>query len=174
MTFAKAKLQVLNFWIALMTQCQEHADTGRADTYDGLTDIAGAGSLHQYIIRKSGKNKDGTGSGSLIFVELENYAAICKKFGGSAGDKALLLLAHNLQGRLCDKEEFFRADGGVFVLLLEGTGVFEAADRAQSIIRELNRLSLAYNEEEIKLYTSLGVKSFGESNMPEEFSSIAR
>jgi len=141
-----------------MTNSRKHSEI----CIDDLTGLPGGPGLSSSI----------TG-GVLVFIELENYAAICRRHGNKAGNTSLLLLARSLQDQLCDKEEVFRISGGVFVLLLEGAGLYEAASRGQSVVKRLNRISWVCNEEEISLYTSIFIKPFGANDPPDKCIEIA-
>ncbi len=140
--------------------------TQSAGAIDDLTGLPGREALLQSMGEEA---EQGCSGGVFVVIELDNLAGICRRLGTGAGNLALKLLAQSLQGQMRDKERVFRTDGGIFVLMLGGVDPVIAAGRAQSIVKQLNRLTFIYEEEEVSIFTSLCLKPYGGGQKSENF-----
>jgi diguanylate cyclase (GGDEF)-like protein len=109
----------------------------------------------------------GTGE-ALIFIELDNYWTICENYGCETARRAIRLLARCLQDHICAPDILARYESEVFAIFLGNENRDEAVRRAQLMSWQLNRLSIAYESEEIDINTSLCMKAYDEKSLLEE------
>jgi diguanylate cyclase (GGDEF)-like protein len=98
--------------------------------------------------------------GLLILIDLDNFKMINDKYGHLVGDAALRLVAQTLQCEIRTMDVASRLGGDEFVLLLSNTSKADASARAQTIADRLNRLSLVWEGEEIRIGASFGLEAY--------------
>jgi len=98
--------------------------------------------------------------GLLVMFSLENLGRIRKKHGGVAADSAVKLIARALESEIRTCDHAARLLDDEFVLLFTDTNMDKSLLRLQNMALRLNKLSLLWNGEDIRLNLSLGLKSF--------------
>jgi diguanylate cyclase (GGDEF)-like protein len=76
---------------------------------------------------------------SLLFIDLDDFGAINKRYGHLIGDEALKLVSREIRRTVRHSDVVSRWGGEEFVILLPGTGAEEAyliAERIRSIVQQ--------------------------------------
>jgi diguanylate cyclase (GGDEF)-like protein len=76
---------------------------------------------------------------SLLFIDLDDFGNINKRYGHLVGDEALKLVSRQIRRTVRHSDVVSRWGGEEFVILLPGTGVQEAymiAERIRSIVQQ--------------------------------------
>jgi diguanylate cyclase (GGDEF)-like protein len=71
---------------------------------------------------------------SIVFVDLDDFGLINKKYGDHNGDIALKTVASTISAFIRKEDRLYRKGGDEFVLILEGAGVYAAN---QTVARDL-------------------------------------
>jgi diguanylate cyclase (GGDEF)-like protein len=100
---------------------------------------------------------------SVILVDLDHFKRVNDAWGHDAGDRVLQATADLLLGHIRGSDIAVRYGGEEFALLLPGTGVAVAEERAEQLRRELEALEIAYNGGRIRITLSAGVAEAGTS-----------
>ena len=98
--------------------------------------------------------------GLLVMFNLENLQKIRSVHGMQAADQAVKLISNALESEIRDMDLAARTDDDEFILLFTDTTMSQALSRLQNMALRLNRLSLIWNDSEIRLSLSLGLKSY--------------
>jgi diguanylate cyclase (GGDEF)-like protein len=106
-------------------------------------------------------------------IDLDNFKTINDSFGHQAGDACLRLVGQALQSEVRAMDIAARLGGDEFVLLLVNTTKEDAAARVQDIAARLNRLSLAWDGDEIRVGASFGLESYKAGDVCEKIFSAA-
>ena len=118
----------------------------------------------RYIIEALKKEKafaDRTGEKfSLALIDIDNFKAINDRYGHDVGDKALELIAYEIQNSVREADIVGRWGGDEFIVILRNTDINGAKKVAQRIIDNVRRLKI----DSLKLSISLGLAQYkGES-----------
>ena len=96
---------------------------------------------------------------SLLIGSIDNYDAIVRQHGRTAGDEALLEVAGVFLCESRDVDLAGRGEEGRFLLLMPNTPVEGARAAAQRIEASLNERRLQLGSDEVELVISLGLAS---------------
>ena len=105
------------------------------------------------------RRKKSTG-GVLVMIDLDSFKAINDKWGHQAGDACLKLVGQTLSHDLRDMDCAARLGGDEFILLMCDSNCEAISGRIQQLIARLNNLSLIWNDDEIQIRASVGMKQF--------------
>lgn len=131
-------------------------------TTDELTGVTNRrGVLNEFERELDRVNRDVSQGGLFIMIDLDNFKMINDTYGHEAGDAALKLVGKTLSTDSRTMDVVGRMGGDEFVLLFVNTTRKNALERAQFLIQKLNNLSFIWNEEEILIRASLGLKEYG-------------
>lgn len=135
---------------------------------DELTGLYNRRGLYNAFLREVARARRGQIDGGLvIFVDVDNLAAVNEKYSAQAGECCLKFLARIIATETRAMDTAARLDNGEFVLLFSGTAADEALERAQKLALRLNNLSLIRRGREIQISTSIGLRAFGLHDRPE-------
>ena len=94
---------------------------------------------------------------SLIFIDIDHFKVINDTYGHDCGDHALKAVANCIKESIRASDIAYRYGGEEFVVLLSDTDAHGAELLAERIRGSIERHSLAYGMELIKLTASLGI-----------------
>jgi len=133
---------------------------GSSET-DPLTGLLNRKGFSRALLREVARTNRGYNEGGLmVMFSLENFAKIHSTHGEKAAEHAVTLIANALESEMRDMDLAARTADDEFILLFTDTTMDIALGRLQNMALRLNRLSLVWNEEEIRLNLSLGLKSY--------------
>ena len=128
---------------------------------DLLTGLLNRNGFSKALIREIARTNRGYNDGGLIVIfNFENLKHIQDHEGHKAANTALKLISRALESEIREMDVAARIDDDEFVLLFAETTMSEALSRLQAMALRLNRLSLIWSGEEIRISLSLGLKSF--------------
>ena len=96
---------------------------------------------------------------SVIFFDIDHFKDINDDFGHDCGDIALASAASCIKDMLRGSDVVFRYGGEEFVILLSDTSIDGAKILAERIRKSIEKHSIAYGMQIIKLTASLGVST---------------
>lgn len=111
-----------------------------------------------------GYNQDGL----LLLIELENRDFILDRYGSTAFETCLRLMAQTLKQESRDMDITAHLDGGAFVMILLNAPMDKAVERAQILVARLNKLALIWQNHEIEINASMGLRVYGAGDKPED------
>lgn len=106
---------------------------------------------------------------SLIFFDIDHFKSINDKYGHDCGDITLASSAKRIKESLRDSDIVFRYGGEEFVILLSDTDDKGAELLAERIRESIERHTIAYGMEAIKVTASLGVSTLRDDDALESF-----
>jgi diguanylate cyclase len=134
-----------------------------------LTGLLNRRGFTKAFVKEVARTNRGFNEGGLIVIfNLENLANIESAHGKDAGETALKLIARALETEIREMDHAARIQHDEFVLLFAETSMEKALTRLQVMALRLNKLSLIWNNEEIHLSLSLGLKSFKRGERAEQ------
>lgn len=104
--------------------------------------------------------------GLLVLIDIDNYPTIEKQFGRAALGNCLRLIGRTLSHEVRTMDAAARLSNDEFVLLLADTKKQDAVSRAQKLAWNLNRLSFVWEGNEIRLHTSVSLKTYQAGDTP--------
>jgi diguanylate cyclase (GGDEF)-like protein len=96
---------------------------------------------------------------SMIFLDIDHFKHINDQYGHDCGDFTLASVAKRIKENLRGSDMLFRIGGEEFVILLSGTDISGAELLAERIRTSIERHSLVFDMEIIKVTVSMGVSS---------------
>jgi len=118
-------------------------------------------------------NRGQSKGGLLIMIDLDNFKSINDTYGHQAGDAALKLVGAFLAGEIREMDLAARLGGDEFILLFPNTNQEKAMRRAQMMGVRLNNLSMIWQNTEIQIGASLGLKDYSHGDTIESIISHA-
>ena len=94
-----------------------------------------------------------------LLIDLDHFKALNDTHGHLAGDEVLRQFANVLQGSLRQSDILCRWGGEEFIVLLRETEGRQALDVAEKIRRRSEQLTFSYDEQPLRLTTSIGLSS---------------
>lgn len=95
--------------------------------------------------------------GALLFFDLDEFKYINDNFGHRAGDAMLIRVAAEVGALVRRNEIFARLGGDEFAVLLPDADEPEATQLAERIIRAVSQIPFRFEQQNLRLTTSLGV-----------------
>jgi len=92
-----------------------------------------------------------------LLIDLDHFKALNDTHGHLAGDEVLRQFANVLQGSLRQSDILCRWGGEEFIVLLRETAGRQALDVAEKIRRRSEQLTFSYDEQPLRLTTSIGL-----------------
>jgi diguanylate cyclase (GGDEF)-like protein/PAS domain S-box-containing protein len=135
--------------------------------HDDLTGLPNRHTLHSRLgaaieaAHLSGKE------GALLFCDLNRFKAVNDRYGHSAGDRVLIVIAQRLAGASRRGDTVARLGGDEFVILAEDTSPQKAAALAERLRRAVES-PVVIDQVLVRLTISIGVAHFGDSRDPRE------
>lgn len=145
-------------------------DASLTDTLTGLKNKHG---FYEYFLKEVDRTNRGLSVGGiLILIDLDNFKAIDKKHGEFASSKAVKILGEALKTQIRTMDVAARIADDEFILMFANARREDILERAQNLIRLLNRLTLEWNTHNIPLRISLGIKDYKQGDTAEKIFKI--
>ncbi len=168
--FISGTQDIFDVLARIMTQAAEETITAHNERLKRLEDFSGRDSLTG-LLNKRGftktfakevarTNRDLNQGGLLVIFNLENFETITQKYGEKAGIMALQLVTKALSLEIREMDSAARINDNEFVLLFAETSMEKALERLQRMALNLNKLSMIWAHQEIRLNLSLGLKTY--------------
>ncbi|MBN1607520.1 MAG: diguanylate cyclase [Polyangiaceae bacterium] len=93
---------------------------------------------------------------ALIMFDLDHFKRVNDTYGHLAGDRVLVALVQKVSGQIRGEDLLARFGGEEFVILLRTTDLFQAANVAERIRQSVERMSIEYEGQRIRVTVSLG------------------
>ena len=103
---------------------------------------------------------------SLMIVDIDNFKHINDKYGHRAGDKALRIIANQLQKMTRETDLIARYGGDEFVLLLPETTSKGAMRIAEKLLDTIESCAFHFREKKVTITISCGISEFREGDTP--------
>lgn len=138
-------------------------------TTDDLTGLHNRRMLHEVDKKISERrNPENIDKLTLLFIDLDDFGKLNKKFGDDMGDEALRLLGQTIRKNIRDDDIAIRKGGDEFVIILMGSTP-EAAN--ETVVKRLQlmldgELSLEIGDLVIPIKGSIGVFPYNPSISP--------
>ncbi len=136
---------------------------------DPLTKTHNRTSFNDSIKREMSLATRNTKNLSLIFFDIDHFKTINDTYGHDCGDTTLAFGAKWIKESLRDSDIVFRYGGEEFVILLSDTDAIGAELLAERIRSSIERHTIAYGMETIKITASLGVSTLRADDSIESF-----
>ena len=153
---------------------QANQDLERLASTDSLTDAANRRALMARAEQEVARAERHQLPLSLILLDLDHFKAINDRYGHPIGDGVLRAFVERVQAVLRPSDLLGRLGGEEFAILLPETGVEEAGEVAERLLRSVTEPSLEIEGKSIPLTLSAGVVEFpaqtGDSVISETFS----
>ena len=104
---------------------------------------------------------------SLAVFDIDYFKQVNDRFGHSAGDKALKLVAGILDERLRETDYLFRTGGEEFVVLLPRTGLEQAAGVVESLRVAVGQSEFHHDDQPVPITLSAGVTAVRDEDSAE-------
>jgi diguanylate cyclase (GGDEF)-like protein len=130
-------------------------------TTDELTKLCNRRGFFEAFKREIDRTARGQSEGGvLVLIDLDNFKSINDTYGHQAGDAALKLVAEFLRNEVRDMDVAARLGGDEFIAIFPNASKEKAMRRAQMMGLRLNNLSLIWQNTEIHIGASLGLKDY--------------
>ena len=136
---------------------------------DHITGLLNRRGFTKALVREvSRTNRDLSQGGLLVIFSFENLENMLLQHGEKAAHRALKLIAQTIENEIRPIDWAGRINEEEFVLLFPHTSMEAALNRLQNMALRLNKLSLIWGGEEIRISLSLGLKSYEKGESPED------
>ncbi|OCA92134.1 diguanylate cyclase [Bacillus wudalianchiensis] len=125
--------------------------------YDFLTGLPNLRFFNKTALELANSNDKETMA--FLFLDLDRFKFINDLLGHSAGDAILRAVTNRISSLLKEGEMMSRIGGDEFILLLPNTSCKEANDRAQTILKELEK-PFIYEGNELFITSSIGISMY--------------
>jgi diguanylate cyclase (GGDEF)-like protein len=144
----------------LHAMVKRHQDSMEAlatlDTLTGLPNRRSFDLLAGQALQEA--QRDNTSLVALL-IDLDHFKVLNDTHGHLAGDEVLRQFANVLQGSLRQSDILCRWGGEEFIVLLREADGRQAFDVAEKIRRRTEQLTFSYNDQPLRLTTSIGLSS---------------
>jgi len=93
-------------------------------------------------------------------IDIDHFKDLNDRFGHQTGDRALQVLGELLRAGTRAEDVACRYGGEEFVVVLVGTSLAEASQRAEQWRREFERLHVDHDGESVRATLSVGVAAY--------------
>ena len=125
--------------------------------YDSLTGVHSRLAYDEHIGQELARWKRYGSSFSYAILDIDHFKNINDKYGHSAGDKALKIIAKMMLEQIRKSDFIFRIGGEEFVLLLTNTEVSKAEVLVEKVRKAINNSAFHFNQQEVALSLSAGI-----------------
>lgn len=133
---------------------------------DTLTGIPNRYAYEERLNQEYGRWKRYRKSLSLMIVDIDNFKYINDKYGHRAGDKALRIIANQLQKMTRKTDLIARYGGDEFVLLLPETTAEGAMRIAEKLLDTIENCAFHFREKKVTITISCGISEFSKGDTP--------
>lgn len=181
--------RILGTAMALLNQAQSELDQNRRQikllkkqiakleetaTTDMLTGLKNRRGFEQAFDAELDRvRRENSMGGILLIIDMDNFKGINDTHGHAAGDACLKLVGQVLRHDIRDMDTAARLGGDEFVILMADTSADAMLGRIQSLIWKLNNLSIIWNEAEVRISASIGMKPYDKNGSAAEIFSAA-
>lgn len=145
--------------IALKKYGTERQITGRAN-YDALTGLPNEYLFHDRLSHALSRAHRYQHSVGLLYIDLDDFGAVNKKFNQEGGDEILRQAANRLKGCIRETDTAARKGGDEFVIILQDiAGKKDAELVAKKVIRSVNR-PIRVADSECIIGVSIGISMY--------------
>ncbi len=96
----------------------------------------------------------------LMFFDLDEFKYVNDTFGHGAGDSMLIRVAQAISGHVRRNETLYRLGGDEFALLVPELDEQSLAPLAERLVESVGRITVAYEGQNLRMGTSVGVALF--------------
>lgn len=126
--------------------------------HDPLTQLANRRGMREYLDYEYKRSKRSKTDMSLLLCDIDHFKKVNDTYGHDAGDYVLEQLAQMFTGSLRGQDKISRWGGEEFLFLLPETNGFEAYTLAEKIRKSVDSATFKFNQTEIKITVSIGLK----------------
>lgn len=94
---------------------------------------------------------------TIFMIDIDHFKLVNDTFGHIAGDRALQVMATQLQESIREDDKIGRYGGEEFVVLLPGTSEISATKLADRLLSIVRKLEIPFDGKIIKITVSLGI-----------------
>ncbi len=124
---------------------------------DSLTELKNRAGISEFLIRQAKKYYSINQALSLIMIDIDHFKKINDEFGHDRGDRALKLIAKNLEDNIRETDGIGRWGGEEFMLVCPDTNLNSAVQLAEKLRQQIKSLKFS---EDFRISCSFGVASF--------------
>ncbi|MFC3033790.1 diguanylate cyclase [Pseudoalteromonas fenneropenaei] len=103
---------------------------------------------------------------TLVVVDVDHFKSINDKYGHSAGDKTLQVIARALKKSIRKTDFIARYGGEEFVILMPGMPIKDASGPLEKLRKTIKSIPFKFKDEEVVITISLGATQFKEGDTP--------
>lgn len=138
---------------------RHQASTEALATLDSLTGLPNRRSFDLLAAQALHEAQRDSGPLVALLIDLDHFKALNDTHGHLAGDEVLRQFANVLQGSLRQSDILCRWGGEEFIVLLREAEGRQAIEVAEKIRRRTEQLTFSYEEQPLRLTTSIGLSS---------------
>lgn len=143
-------------------------------TVDELTGLLNRRGFLKVFAREINRiERRGEQGGLLVLIDLENYAALEKRYDKRAAHKAMFLTGKLLAKEIRDMDAVARTDKDEFILMLTDTTPDAAMERIQRLALRLNSLQFEAQGQEVNIHASISLKAYKSGDTLSKLAGIA-
>ena len=135
---------------------------------DELTGLGNRRAFEDFMRRTLAAARRYDETGLTVFLDLDGFKAINDTYGHLAGDEVLRRVATHLSERIRESDLVARLGGDEFVIALTRCAPDQGLARAAMIERSLNRLTVAFENQQIRIRASFGHAPYGPDSSYED------
>jgi diguanylate cyclase (GGDEF)-like protein len=132
----------------------------QASIRDALTGLFNRRYLEETLVRELARAQRGSGSLSLLMVDLDHFKVVNDTYGHDVGDRVLQATAQLLERHVRAGDIACRYGGEEFAVLLPSTSPEHAVSRANELRLAMRGLALPAPASEVSLTMSVGVAAY--------------
>jgi len=103
---------------------------------------------------------------TLVVIDVDHFKSINDKYGHSAGDKTLQVIAKALQMSIRKSDFIARYGGEEFVLLMPGMSLEHASQPLEKLRKAVKGIPFKFKNKQVEITISLGVTQFKKGDTP--------
>ncbi|MCF6434393.1 diguanylate cyclase [Pseudoalteromonas sp. MMG022] len=103
---------------------------------------------------------------TLVVIDVDHFKSINDKYGHSAGDKTLQVIARALKKAIRKTDFIARYGGEEFVLLMPGLHLEHAKQPLEKVRNTIKSIPFKFKETQVQITISLGATQFKEGDTP--------
>lgn len=128
--------------------------------HDPLTGLYNRRYLAEYLAHELKRAERENIPISLLLMDVDHFKSINDSYGHKTGDKFLIAIAEVLQNNSRGSDIACRYGGEEFILVLPGTDIQIAYDRAEQFRLQCAQIKIQYEKVEISITVSAGIATY--------------
>nr|WP_314478470.1 diguanylate cyclase [uncultured Pseudomonas sp.] len=136
---------------------RHQASTEALATLDSLTGLPNRRSFDLLAAQALREAQRDDSSLVALLIDLDHFKVLNDTYGHLAGDEVLRQFANVLQGSIRQSDILCRWGGEEFIVLLRDVDARQASEAAEKIRRRAEQLTFSYEDQPLRLTTSIGV-----------------